>query len=77
MGDPLYFLDEPDAIALVAFGLVAFQRLKCGLHHGAALLPIDGVDGSGVALQEVDSLHVCLHGRLPNHLLAHLFVIIV
>jgi hypothetical protein len=73
----LYFLDEPDAIAFISFFLVAFQRLKFGLHHGAALSLNNGLDGYGVPLQEIDSLHVRLHGRLPNHLLAHLFVIMV
>jgi hypothetical protein len=78
VGDALDFLNEPDAIMIfVALGLVGFQRLQFGLHHGAAVSPHDGVlDGSGVTFQEVDLFYVYLHRRLPNHLLSHLFVIL-
>jgi hypothetical protein len=76
MGDTLNFLDEPDAITFVALGLVVFQSLQFGLHHGTALSLNDGIDGSGVTLQEVYLFHVRLHGRLQNHLLPHLSVII-
>jgi hypothetical protein len=61
MGDALDLLDEPDAIAVIAPGLVILQRLQFGLHHGAALPPNYGIDGSGITLQEVHLFHVRLH----------------
>jgi hypothetical protein len=77
MGDALDFLNESDAITFVALGLIVFQRLHFGLQHGAELSPHDGVYGPGVTFQEVDSFHIRLYRRLPNHLvLSHLFVIL-
>lgn len=71
MCDALDFLDESDAIAFVAPGLVILQRLQLGLHHVAALSPKDGVDGSCITFQEVHLIHLRLHKCLRNYLLSH------
>lgn len=52
------------------------SKSELGLHHGTALAPDDHKDCPGIALYQIYSFHVHLHGRFPHHLPAHVFFIL-